>query len=164
MKKFHTQYSDGRPKAVVDCQEAAKHRTDDLGAKQSFKDECDINRIVERFAKTGQLPGSGAQAQYLDLAVMPQDFLSALEIVERAEDAFLSLPAAVRAECHNRPDLFLGKLQDAEWAKKHGLLAPAPSEASPEPAQAPEAPPAPRTASPAAPSSASPGPSESTKG
>lgn len=121
---FHTPYSDSRPRPKTDCQAAAKKSTQDLPAKQEFADSCDINQIIARAQKNGAalppLP-QALQEHYPDLSG-PQTFLEALDLVERAEAAFLSLPASVRAECDNRPDIFLGKIQDPSWAKSHGLL------------------------------------------
>lgn len=172
--QFHTPFSNSRPRLKLDCQAAKEDEAKKIadpngrqnqGAKQSFADECDINVIIARGQRAGQIgqaPQLGPE-NFPDLAG-PQSFLEALEIVEKAEQTFLGLPAAVRAECFNRPDIFLERVQDTSWAAKHGLLATL-SPASPEPAQPPAgAPGAPRTGSLAAPSPAQPGPSESTKG
>lgn len=172
--QFHTPFSNTRPRPKLDCQAVKEDEARKIadpsgrqnqGAKQSFADDCDINVIIARGQRAGQIgqaPQLGPE-NFPDLAG-PQSFLEALEIVEKAEQTFLALPAAVRAECQNRPDIFLEKAQDAAWAAKHGLVEAKPSPASPEPAQAPQPPSAARTASPAAPSPAQPGPSESTKG
>lgn len=117
--------------------------------KSSFKDECDINNIVNRFKRTGQLPPGRGEPQFSDVSDVPS-FMDALHRVAVAEEAFASLPATVRRECDNDPAVFLERLRDPEWVIKHKLgdkYVPAP-EGSPEPAKAPQ--PEARTASPAA--------------
>uniref|UniRef100_UPI004048CFD7 hypothetical protein n=3 Tax=Bacteria TaxID=2 RepID=UPI004048CFD7 len=45
-------------------EESALYCEDGSRAKQSFKEECDINTIVKRFSVTGQVPVSPLQPQY----------------------------------------------------------------------------------------------------
>jgi phage internal scaffolding protein len=75
-------------------------------AKQSFRDECDINNILRQFNVTGQLPLGSVQPQYGDFSGIT-DYQSALNAVMAAQDSFLQLPAKVRAKFDNDPALFL---------------------------------------------------------
>lgn len=119
--KFLTQFSVDRPSPGVDCQ---TKRDVDLGAKQEFRDECDINRIMDRYNRTGQLPDLvSREPMYGDFSEVPT-YLEAVELVERAETAFMALPAEVRAECANDPAVFLDRVRDREWAEKHKLVLP----------------------------------------
>lgn len=71
--------------------------------KQSFKDDCDINLIVERHASTGIWDHlNPRQPTYGDftLATALQD---AIALVSSADDDFEALPAKVRALCDNDP-------------------------------------------------------------
>lgn len=106
--------------------------------KDSFKDECDINKIMKKYLRYGQLPALvQREPQYGDFSEVP-DYQEALEIVHRAEVAFSALPAAVRRECENDPAVFLERVQDPEWARKHELALPKevtpPGQPSPAPA------------------------------
>jgi len=74
--------------------------------QQSFRDECDINTILERFNVTGQLPVGSVQPQYGDFSGVT-DYQSALNAVMAAQDSFLQLPAKVRAKFNNDPALFV---------------------------------------------------------
>lgn len=63
--------------------------------RQSEADECDINKIMERFDRTGQLPTViKAPGTYGDARVV--DFQTAKQIVLDAENLFKSLPANAR--------------------------------------------------------------------
>lgn len=81
---------------LADAPEAAR-------TQQQFKDECDINRIV-RNAQRGIAPTRYARGepQWGDFSEVP-NLADAYETVARAEAAFMSLPAALRAELDNDP-------------------------------------------------------------
>ncbi len=93
-------------------------------AKQSFRDECDINNILRQFNVTGQLPANGVQPQYGDFSGIT-DYQSALNAVMAAQDSFLQLPAKVRAKFDNDPALFVEFASDEankDEMKALGLL------------------------------------------
>lgn len=71
-------------------------------AKQSFKDECDINVIMRNFGQTGCLDHyRNVSAEY---GYAPScDYKEALTIVEEAKQVFDALPAAVRERFANNP-------------------------------------------------------------
>lgn len=95
-------------------------------AQQNFKDETDINTIVKRFNLTGELPNNLAVPQYGDFTEVT-DYHSALNLVIKAEDAFMSMPAEVRARFNNDPGAFLDFVNDGnnrEEAARLGLLVP----------------------------------------
>lgn len=102
-------------------------------ARSSFMEECDINHIIAQYTKTGQLPGLVKDnPQYGDFASVP-DFQAAMDIVVQAQETFDALPAQVRAECGNNPEVFLDRVRDKAWAEKHKLALP-PKDAPPSPA------------------------------
>lgn len=92
--------------------------------QQHFKDECDINTILERFNVTGQLPVAGLSPEYGDFSGIT-DYQSALNAVMAAQDSFLELPAKVRARFDNDPALFVEFASDEanrDELKAMGLL------------------------------------------
>lgn len=95
-------------------------------AQQQFKEEADINTIVERFHLTGQVPQLAHLPQYGDYEGI-FDFQSAMNTIRSAQEQFMSLPANIRARFHNEPQEFLefcnNKENHAE-ARKLGILAP----------------------------------------
>ena len=81
--------------------------TDPSMTKQSFKDECDINNIVSRFAKTGVLDHEALVKPKFGDFLGVSDYQTALNQVLEAEEAFDALPAKLRARFENQPGEFL---------------------------------------------------------
>lgn len=133
--RFQTKYDNrNRQPLFIDPKEG---RT-----KGSFKDETDINKIMSKYLRTGQLPALiRSNPAYGDFSDVPS-YQEALARVSMAQEAFLALPAQVRAECENDPKIFLQKVQDPAWSDRHKLALlrssdPTPSPASPPPSPAP---------------------------
>lgn len=79
--------------------------------KQSFKDECDINNVMNRYLSTGEMPVINQQApQYLDVTGL--DYQNAMEFVAGAQSLFNELPSLVRNKFANDPRLFLDFVSD----------------------------------------------------
>ena len=114
-------------------------------AKQSFKDECDINVIMARYEKTGVMPDfGGREGRFFDCT--GSDFQRAMEIIANAKSMFAQLPAGVRARFYNDPGQMLDFVNDEanrEEAQALGLLKPveAPSAAPDAKGATPPAPP-----------------------
>lgn len=92
--------------------------------QQHFRDECDINSILQRFNVTGELPTGSVQPQYGDFSGIT-DYQSALNAVMAAQDSFLALPAKLRARFDNDPALFVDWASDEankDEMKALGLL------------------------------------------
>lgn len=93
--------------------------------KQADKESCDINYILDRFERTGELPvSSGASGMYGDFADVP-DYLESLNIVRSAEAQFMALPAKLRDRFENDPAKFLafvGDNKNYDEAVKLGLI------------------------------------------
>lgn len=75
--------------------------------KQSFKEECDIDVILRRYADTGVIDHvkqfKGEYGSFLDV----QDYHTSMNQVVAAQEMFMSLPAQVRARFRNDPAEFL---------------------------------------------------------
>lgn len=97
--------------------------------QQQFQEECDINTIVRQFGLTGELPNNVKMPQFGDFEGI-FDYQSALNMVIAADDAFMSLPADVRARFHNNPQAlveFCSKPENLDEMRKLGLAVPAAS-------------------------------------
>lgn len=94
--------------------------------KQSFKDECDINKLMARYQATGELPVINERApMYLDVTGI--DFQESMNFISGAQTLFNELPSGVRARFHNDPAQFLDFTSDPknhEELAKMGLLRP----------------------------------------
>lgn len=102
----------------------------DLGrAKQSMRDECDINRIMSKFQKTGVINHVARyEARYGEATSM--NYRECLETVRRAQEMFLDLPAKARKRFGNDPAEFLAFVsnpENIEEMRKLGLANPAPA-------------------------------------
>ena len=102
---------------------------DEDKAKQSFKDECDMNRIVARVSKTGFIPLEAQESLrrqvFADVSGVPQSLEDAYAIVQRADAAFTSLPARLRERFGGPSGLleFLDDPANLEEAQTLGLVA-----------------------------------------
>ena len=113
---------------------------EDDKATQSGKEDADINVLLKRFAVTGQMPVPNMEPFYGDFTGI-DDYRSAIEAVRLAEESFNAMPAEVRAEFRNDPQLFLEFCEtpgnEAEL-RRLGLIEVAPA---PAPVPAPVPPP-----------------------
>lgn len=113
---------------ILTCKDPSRTR-------QEFTQECDINRIVDQFNRTGKLPYPGRKALglYADVSELP-DFKSSLEFVIYAKESFNRLDVNVRKRFHNDPQElleFLKNPDNTEEAIKLGLAEKAPEPAAP---------------------------------
>lgn len=105
-------------------------------AQQNAKDESDINTIVRRFGLTGELPSGVRAPQYGDFTEAT-DYHTAMNAVISANNAFMQLPADVRARFNNDAGAFVDFCSDdrnREEAKKLGLIVGSSDEPVPNPA------------------------------
>lgn len=106
-------------------------------AKQSMRDECDINNILRRFGKTGTITHlakvAGRYGDFEDIS-----FHEAMNVVRRGEEAFAALPFTLREKFHNDPAEYLEFVQDPKNIDEFRRLGLA-KEAPKEPPKPPEA-------------------------
>jgi len=79
--------------------------------QQQFKEETDINTIVQRFGLTGELPNGINMPQSGDFTNV-SDFHTAMNMVRQAEESFMLLPAATRERFNNDPNAVMAFLSD----------------------------------------------------
>jgi hypothetical protein len=107
-----------RKRLQTNC--SIEHRTD-----QSFKEMVNINNIMSKYKKTGELPNFKTKTpQYIDETKIPS-FLEAHSIVQKAKELFYELPSQVRKALDNNPANLEHALQDKDLQPlfvKHGLL------------------------------------------
>lgn len=91
--------------------------------KQAFKDQCDINKIMQKYQRTGMLSHLAAhQAQYMDVAEL--DYHTAQTKIAQANQLFDSLPVNVKKEFRNDPGAFVDFVSDPANAGRLGELLP----------------------------------------
>lgn len=110
-------------------------------AQQSFKEECDINVILRRFAVTGEMPDNVRVPQYGDFEES-FDFMSAMNVIRDAQEAFAAMPSDVRDRFANDPARFVDFVNhegNYEEAVKMGIAIKRPVSDLPNPSPAPAA-------------------------
>lgn len=129
---FRTPYTHDRAISAL----FATENTEDSMTQQDDANETDINVIVGRFVKSGQLP-------QLNMAPLTGDFTNALdfrqaqEALKEANDAFAAIPANIRNRFNNDPAEFIEFANNPDnlaELRKLGLANPeAPPPIEPEP-------------------------------
>lgn len=108
---------------------------------QSQKDEADINEIMRRFGKTGQVP-TNVRVPLSSNFVGIMDLQTALNAVKDATDSFMLMNADTRARFGNDPARFVefcsaenpdGSLKNVHDMRKMGLAVPAEVVVEPDP-------------------------------
>lgn len=105
MKKVEICPNTGKRKVYTVNKETSK--TD-----QQWKEHCDVNYIMDRFAKTGQINHLAKRTgQYADVSGV-HNLHESLCLVRKAEEEFKKQPAKVRARFHNNLEEMYEFLQD----------------------------------------------------
>lgn len=112
-----------------------QHIGEDPGqVQQHLRDDTDINLIMKRYQKTGELRHVNSMAiEYGDFSNAP-DYKTAMEKIIAADELFMELPAALRDRFGNDPAKFIEFATDGknvEEMRKLGLSPEAPK--APEP-------------------------------
>ncbi|AXH76470.1 MAG: internal scaffolding protein [Microviridae sp.] len=120
--------------------------------RQEFAEECDINNLMKRYeghviGGPGNLPPQ--QPLYFDFTSGPQTLMEFMDMQQRAEQAFMMLPAVVRKEFDNDALQFVEFASDPanlDQMRTWGLAEPAEPAGSVSPGPLPEVAPAPEPA------------------
>lgn len=118
---------------IAASNESGLHCEDATLTQQQFKEETDINNIMEKFGMTGLLPQTSLNAQYGDFSGV-NDYHSALNAIMAAEDQFDALPAKLRSYFDNDPAKLIDFMENPEnrgEAEKLGLINPNPVVSTP---------------------------------
>lgn len=122
--KFRTKYSRPKSKSITFYPE--KSLT--IG---SAKDECDINKILDTYKRTGMLPNSLSGNSFLARNPMYGDFSDVTDYtsirykLDEAERQFMELPAHIRKRFDNDPQKlveFIDNPGNYEEAVKLGIV------------------------------------------
>jgi phage internal scaffolding protein len=80
-------------------------------AQQQFRDEADINTILERFGRTGEVIVPVRAPEFGDYSEVT-DYHTAMNMIIEAQNAFDALPARIRREFGNDPGRFVDFVSD----------------------------------------------------
>ncbi|WNK13360.1 MAG: internal scaffolding protein [Microvirus sp.] len=87
---------------------------DEVFTQQSGADECDINKIIERAKRGAQINVSERTPMYGDFTQVPTDLRDCLNVVRKANEAFMALDAHVRKRFDNDPAKLLDFVNDSK--------------------------------------------------
>lgn len=110
---------------IAASNESGLHCEDATLAQQQFKEECDINNIMEKFGMTGLIPQNPLEPQYGDFSGV-YDYHTALNAISSAVEQFDALPATLRARFDNNPANLIDFMENPDnrsEAEKLGLVA-----------------------------------------
>lgn len=96
-------------------------RVDIYAQIQSYKDSCDINYILQRFAKGDESALSKIQGVYGDFTQVPTSLAELQQRVVDAEALFYNLPVDVRAEFNHSPSEFYASIGSDKFNKAVGF-------------------------------------------
>ncbi len=108
------QYDNETLRPVSERPTAKNYEGEEALTKQEFKDECDINIIMRRYKKTGDLThvrdhlGTGGDFSQVN------DFQMSLNMLIDAQDQFDRLPAELRKHCDHDPAVFIDWVDNPE--------------------------------------------------
>ena len=92
--------------------DTALHCVDESLTHQEFREESDINTIIERFG-IGENPVDAQKwVTNVDIEEAPSDYMGVMNQLILARDQFMSLPAKVRARFDNEPGAFVDFVSD----------------------------------------------------
>lgn len=107
----------------------------DTMTKQNHKNECDINFIMSKYAKTGLISHVANKApQYGEYETI--DYKEAMNLVISAQESFDSLPATLRKRFGNDPNEYFQFVHDPDNRDemiKMGLIDPSKAPTTEEP-------------------------------
>lgn len=123
MPAFKTPYNHDRD---FESERTAYYSTEPSLTKQEFKDECDINIILQRFMRTGEPPPITLPEHFGDLTTRLTYFEASLAMAE-ANALFYKLPPNLRAEHLNDPNRWADAIMvalekgDVDTLKANGI-------------------------------------------
>ena len=114
-------------------------------AKQSFKEECNINTIMRKYEKSGLIDHLNTHQGEYGNFIGFENYHTSLNQILEANEAFSTIPAKIRYQFNNDPEAFLQFAQNPENLDQMiemGLAPPKPPEpATGAPAASAEPPP-----------------------
>lgn len=85
--------------------------------EQAHKDSTDINKIIEKYKRTGVMEHIARTQPKYDVAT-PYDYHEAMNVIANANSEFEKIPAKIRAMFNNNPMDFFEFVQDEKNIEK----------------------------------------------
>lgn len=94
--------------------------------KSEFKDQCDINRIVARIQKTGDMSALHLDRSWAegDFTQIPTNYTDAFLLTQSVREKFMQVPAKERlAKYDNDPQRWIADLENQQKASREAYAA-----------------------------------------
>lgn len=88
---------------------------------QSYKDMCDINKIVARYMEGEIDILNQVQGVYGDFSASPMDLADALQQAYEAEQQFNRLPVEIKQKFDNNWHIWLNSFGSEDWLRNMGV-------------------------------------------
>ena len=88
---------------------------------QSYRDSCDIQVLLERFANGDVTALSKSPSFYADLSDMPTNLAGYLQLIHVAEKSFYALSHDIRSKFNNSPDQFFASIGSDQFRELLGV-------------------------------------------
>lgn len=85
---------------------------------QLSKDECDINKILQRLSMGDYNALNQRDVAYVDSTTLPKSLMEAENLRLRATDEFYKMPLEVRREFNNSPEQYVNEMGTPEFMEK----------------------------------------------
>lgn len=90
---------------------------------QSFKDSVDLDLIIERFQNGDQTALNQKAGFFHDVTELPSNLLDSYNLLNQGEQAFMALPAEIRAKYNHSFPEFLANFNPADFSDlAHGRV------------------------------------------
>lgn len=83
-------------------------------AKQAFRDQCDINKIIAKYNRTGMIEHVNKNAPFYGDVSDIADYQSALNLVIKADELFANMSSAIRERFDNDATKMIAFLQNKD--------------------------------------------------
>ena len=107
--------------------------TDQYAITQSFKDECDINRIIARYQAGDISVLSRVQGLYSDFTGFPSDPTEMMQLGSLANSAWENLDSEIKLKFNNDKSVFVDTVLNGsiEAIFNNGIVSPDPANSDP---------------------------------
>lgn len=85
---------------------------------QLSKDECDINKILQRLSMGDMNALNQRDVAYVDATTLPKSLMEAENLRLRATDEFYKMPLEIRREFNNSPEQYVHEMGTKEFMEK----------------------------------------------
>lgn len=93
---------------------------DNYAAIQSYKDECDINLILQRYA-AGDTSMIRPGGQYIDATEIPTSYHEIFNVLQSQKEKFDLLPVEIKQKFDNSFEVWAATSGTEDWVNKMGL-------------------------------------------